>query len=88
MLAFHGHGRAAPCCREMDAIVFAHHDPKEGAEALSYAEMQVSTSWQQFRALLSRNFTMYWRSPEYNFTFCNHNFGRLNLRLPVLAAGR
>ena len=52
----------------MDGIISAYHDPKEGAAPLNYGEMQVSTPWQQFRALLGRNFTMYWRSPEYNLT--------------------
>ena len=56
--------------REMEGVIEAHHEPKPGAEPLGMAEMHVARPGVQFAELLRRNFTIYWRAPEYNVRRC------------------
>ena len=49
-------------------MIEALQEPKPGAAPLAMAEMHVARPRDQFGALLRRNFTTYWRSPEYNIT--------------------
>lgn len=50
------------------ALVEEHAQPKPGVEDISMEMLMVSRPGIQFRLLLSRDFTVYWRTPAYNVT--------------------
>ncbi|KAK2076468.1 hypothetical protein QBZ16_000993 [Prototheca wickerhamii] len=53
---------------KLQATVDAAHEPEPGAQDIALADLEVTGAMRQSTALLHRNFTMYWRAPDYNIT--------------------
>ncbi len=52
----------------MQLIMFARRRPPPDKHDIDYSDLHVAPWATQFRCLLARNFTSYWRNPEYNVT--------------------